>query len=802
MLIHNLTNKLIFLIIFTFSTLQAATSETTPITDSIKTHASIIEYSDDAEEEGSGAMSLYGAELKLVLEYGANQTIGLRYQNIDIPDGAIITNAYIQFQTAEASHDTTHLTIYAQASDNAPAFKFAHHNITSRARTSASVSWSPSPWNEIGEKSQTQRTPNLSALIQEVVNRDGWHSNNAIAFIIKGSGERIASSKDGGNAPTLHITYTTKNNKKDEIADTPHDSDKTASIIEYSDDAEEEGSGAMSLYGAELKLVLEYGANQTIGLRYQNIDIPDGAIITNAYIQFQTAEASHDTTHLTIYAQASDNAPAFKFAHHNITSRARTSASVSWSPSPWNEIGEKSQTQRTPNLSALIQEVVNRDGWHSNNAIAFIIKGSGERIASSKDGGNAPTLHITYTTKNNKKDEIADTPHDSDKTAPIITANGNKIQKIELNSNYIDMGATAIDNKDGDITSKIKVTSNLNTAKEGDYTITYTVSDAAGNSASTTREIFVSAAEIVTKRVVLPLFQLADDAEEEANGNISLYSDELELMTRYGTAQTIGLRFQKLEVPSDAIITNAYIEFQVHEAKQEPTDITISAHASDDAPEFGFDAFDISSRPRTNASVEWHVPEWNSVGAKQQTENLASLVQEIIDRDSWVNRGSIAFILEGSGLREAESADGNRAAGPSLHIEYQAKRQASDDAIAPLISLKGGDPLYANLNASFKDPGVIVIDNVDGDISALLTTHSTVDTSKEGTYAITYNVTDNTGNKAKQVTRKVIVKKLPLATKLKINEILPSNTHTEVDPDFGQYSDYIELYNPESTSHS
>ncbi len=55
-----------------------------------------------------------------------------------------------------------------------------------------------------------QRTPDLSAVIQEVVNRPGWASGNAIAVIITGTGKRVADSFDGYvyGAPYLHIQYT------------------------------------------------------------------------------------------------------------------------------------------------------------------------------------------------------------------------------------------------------------------------------------------------------------------------------------------------------------------------------------------------------------------------------------------------------------------------------------------------------------------------------------------------------------------------------------------------------------------
>ena len=54
---------------------------------------------------------------------------------------------------------------------------------------------------------------------------------------------------------------------------------------------------------------------------------------------------------------------------------------------------------------------------------------------------------------------------------------------VLLNSTYIDMGATAKDSNNIDITENIEVTSNVNTQKVGKYYVKYNVKDSNGNSA-------------------------------------------------------------------------------------------------------------------------------------------------------------------------------------------------------------------------------------------------------------------------------------------------------------------------------
>lgn len=79
-----------------------------------------------------------------------------------------------------------------------------------------------------------------------------------------------------------------------------------------------------------------------------------------------------------------------------------------------------------------------------------------------------------------------------DTTLPIISVINSNI-RVEVGTNYVDKGATALDNKDGDITSTIVVKNNVNTNLIGVYTVLYNVTDKSGNKAiEKTRTVTVS----------------------------------------------------------------------------------------------------------------------------------------------------------------------------------------------------------------------------------------------------------------------------------------------------------------------
>jgi hypothetical protein len=93
-----------------------------------------------------------------------------------------LLSANIQFSTDETNSEPTTLTLHAHRSGNAAVFTTNVNDLTHRPLTLNSVVWTPPPWNSVGERAAAQRTPDLSALVAEVVARPSWAGGNPLVF--------------------------------------------------------------------------------------------------------------------------------------------------------------------------------------------------------------------------------------------------------------------------------------------------------------------------------------------------------------------------------------------------------------------------------------------------------------------------------------------------------------------------------------------------------------------------------------------------------------------------------------------
>ena len=152
---------------------------------------------------------------------------------------------------------------------------------------------------------------------------------------------------------------------------------------------------------------------------------------------------------------------------------------------------------------------------YKNDKISFKLKGKktlnvevnseykddGYSITSSKgkvkliqniNTGILGKQYVVYKLKTNLYNKyLIRTVNVIDTTKSSISLKGNEYVIIYLGSKYNEPGFTANDNYDGDITDKVEVTNSINSSKEGNYEVTYKVSDSSGNITETKRKIIV-----------------------------------------------------------------------------------------------------------------------------------------------------------------------------------------------------------------------------------------------------------------------------------------------------------------------
>ncbi|WP_299365774.1 T9SS type A sorting domain-containing protein [Winogradskyella sp.] len=385
--------------------------------------------SDDAEEDvPTGVIDLTSTDLELIQDGSSEQVVGIRFNNIQIPDGSTLYRAYIQFTTDEtnAGFEPTMLDIYGELSPNSSTFLDVAFDISSRAKTNSFVTWDEIPlWDTVGEADINQRTPYLTPIVSEIINQVDWQVGNSMTFIFSGTGQRIAEAFDGSAPPQLKLFYqppcpdagtacddgdpnTTLDVEDGECncVGLPANGTLTFAVQQSSDDAEEaETGGAMYLDSSDLEMVFDSFAgqnNQHVGIRFANVTIPQGANIVEAYIQFTVDETDSEQTDLTIHGELIGNSPTFTLTDFDITNRTTTTASVDWNNVPaWTNVNDEGDDQKTPDLSTIVQEIVDQPTWSIFNGMSFIITGSGSRAAESYNGepDSAPRLVINYTTQ-------------------------------------------------------------------------------------------------------------------------------------------------------------------------------------------------------------------------------------------------------------------------------------------------------------------------------------------------------------------------------------------------------------------
>ena len=301
---------------------------------------------------------------------------------------------------------------------------------------SSPVSWdlesSAGTWITDGEYD----TPDLSSILQGVINKVGWNSGQWVTFHILDDGtpyrdyRRGARSFDDNPAktPEVYIRFTGGSDSSSSESSTSSDSSESSlSSSSSSSSSADSKSSSSASYGSEIyeiaastddgsvrwddvnyepsALAVRLGKVQSPGFRswfrFDNLDIPIGATIQQAFIRF-TCQTTTTTQNILVDIdfEAADD-PGTSASGADINSRVPTGSAVTgWAPdATWTD----GVNYNTPDISVPLQAVINRDGWVPGQAVMCLIDSSGgttghQHLASSYDFSTAESaeLHVIF----------------------------------------------------------------------------------------------------------------------------------------------------------------------------------------------------------------------------------------------------------------------------------------------------------------------------------------------------------------------------------------------------------------------
>jgi type IV pilus assembly protein PilY1 len=359
------------------------------------------------------------------------QEVAMRFSFVGIPQGATITNASIRFNPSKqtvAQDTTTEIRFRGElATDSAPISGAPHSasdNIidpsSTRANTASIVYWNhtstppldaPQPggwrgWNV--NEGQTYTSPDLTAMVQEVVNNPAWCGNNHFTVLARrfaGTDTYFAYSadKDRAKAPLLTVTFDASRLPPgggciNEVT--------TSQIVASADDAEENNVTHIVTTNANL---LNLRQASTVGMRFEKINLPRNTQILHAYLQYTSNSAQAGALDVNYHGELIGDSPQFSGANSNISSRNLTASSVTHTAVPAWLAGQTGSPpppsapllpnpELSPDLAPIIQEIVNQSSWNTfqNLSIIATATGAGNRQLQSWDlsPGSAPILWI------------------------------------------------------------------------------------------------------------------------------------------------------------------------------------------------------------------------------------------------------------------------------------------------------------------------------------------------------------------------------------------------------------------------
>lgn len=359
---------------FDKTTESNVTTLTIPVADDgyLDTESSTFDYDSTSIRVGGDGTNQYQA--------------WFHFCGVKIPQGATITDAYLSF-TSVGSAATTAIDISCEDVDNATTIE-SNADGQARTRTTASDPHFFFTGTYHSATYGTRRTHSLLDQFQEVISRDGWNENQSINLWMDyrshsdpvSDGYLEIDSVESGAGATLTISYTTQ-------------ATSSLSITCNDDGYWQTNDSTFSRSGVTIRYQhLIYRAFY----HFPSVNIPEGATVCSAILVLYASSRDYNNGGSSIKAFDEDDS-ALLTDKADGTSRSLTTASETLVHSTWG----KNFAKKDADFHAVIQEVIDREGWASGNDLQLYIDGTETQGAyhHSSDAANSayhPELRLIY----------------------------------------------------------------------------------------------------------------------------------------------------------------------------------------------------------------------------------------------------------------------------------------------------------------------------------------------------------------------------------------------------------------------
>ncbi len=333
---------------------------------------------------------------------------------------------------------------------------------------------------------------------------------------------------------------------------------------------------------------------------------------------------------------------------------------------------------------------------------------------------------------------------DNNNPPPVINLVGANPQTIEVNTAYTELGATANDDSDGNITAQISIdSSNVNTGTIGSYSVSYSVTDSALNSVNLTRTVNVVAKNIAPVITLLgtnpqtilqgsPYVELNASAADDLDGNIS---NQIVINANNVNTATPG---------------TYQVSYSVTDTGGKTSSVTRTVNITDAPPVITL----LGANPQVIATNDTYT----ELNATASDATDGDITNQISIDSSAVNTGATGSYSVSYSVTDS-----------ALNTVNISRVVNVVNNTAPVIKLLGENPQTILVNTAYTELNATATDDFDGDLTAQITIDiSNVNTSASGTYQVSYSVTDSNGATG-TVTRTVNVVDTPPGPKPQVS---------------------------------